>query len=266
MALFFTSAFDSLKIALCAAPALCFPDLEKPFVLGTDASDYAVGAILQQDHGRGLQPVAYLSRKLSSVERNYAVHEKELLAIVHSVRTWRHHLQGARHTIKVLTDHVTLRYFRQPKLSQRQMGWTELFQPFGFDIQYKPGRENTVPDALSHRPDLKTVLCAMFNPQPLPDQDFLHRIRSGYSPDPVAKHFFQSQQTPSATGANPTYRVINNLHFFVDRAAYRLYILSSLDLKAALLQDAHAAPGSGHPGVNPPPAVPPAPLLLATHG
>jgi len=58
------SAFDSLKVALCAAPVLCFPDPEKPFVVGTDASDYAVGAVLQQDHGRGLQPVAYLSRKL----------------------------------------------------------------------------------------------------------------------------------------------------------------------------------------------------------
>lgn len=244
------SAFDSLKVALCAAPVLCFPDPEKPFVVGTDASDYAVGAVLQQDHGRGLQPVAYLSRKLSSAERNYAVHEKELLAIVHSVRTWRHHLQGARHTIKVLTDHVTLRYFhRQPKLSQRQMRWTELFQSFDLDIQYKPGRENTVPDALSRRPDLKTVLCAMFNSQPLPDQDFLHRVRSGYAADPVANHLFQSQQTPSATGANPAYRVINNLLFFVDRAAYRLYIPNSLDLKAALLQDAHAAPGSGHPGI-----------------
>ena len=192
-----------------------------------------------------MQPGAYLLRKLSSAERNYAVHEKELLAIVHSVRTWRHHLQGARHTIKVLTDHVTLRYFnRQPKLSQRQMRWIELFQSFDLDIQYKPGRENTVPDALSRRPDLKTVLCVMFNSLPLPDQDFLHRIRVA---DPVANHLFPPQQT--ATRANPAYRVINNLLFFVDRAAYRLYIPNSLDLKAALLQDAHAAPGSGQPGV-----------------
>ena len=101
-------------------PVLNFPDPEKPFVVGTDASDYAVGAVLQQDHGRGLQPVAYLSHKLSSAERNYAAQEKELITIVHSVRTWSHHLQGARNTIKVLTNHVTLRYFhRQPKLSQR---------------------------------------------------------------------------------------------------------------------------------------------------
>ena len=127
------------------------------------------------------------------------------------------------------------------------MRWTELFQSFDVDIQYKPSGGNTVPDALSRRPDLKIVLCAMFNSQPLPDQDFLHRIRSGYAADSVAKHLFQSQQTPSATGDNPTYRVINNFLFFVDREAYRLYIPNSLDLKAALLQDVNAIPGSSHP-------------------
>ena len=236
--------------------------------MGTDASDYAVGAVLQQDHGRGLQPAVYLSRKLSSAERNYAVHEKELLAIVHAVRTWRQHLQGVKHTIKVLTDHVTLRYFhRQPKLSQRQMRWTELFQSFDLDIQYKPGRKNAVPDTISRRPDLKTVLCAMLNSQPLPDQDFLHRIRSGYAADPVANHLFQSQHTPSATGANPADRVINNLLFFVRRPR------SLPPLHPQFPRPLGSAPPrcpcrsrlrpSRH---NLPPAVPPAPSLLATHG
>jgi hypothetical protein len=162
---------------------LLFPDSKLPFVVSTDASDYAIGAVLQQDHGSGLQPIAYLSRKLNSAGRNYPVHEKELLAIVHAVRQWRHHLQGAQHTVTVLTDHVTLRYFhQQPKLSQRQVRWTDLFATFDLDIKYKPVRENIVPDALSRRPDLKSVscepdvkivLCALFNSKPLPDTDFL---------------------------------------------------------------------------------------------
>jgi hypothetical protein len=59
---------------------LAYPDPEKPFVIGTDASDFAIGATLQQDHGKGLQPVAYLSHKLSEAQRKYPVHEKELLA------------------------------------------------------------------------------------------------------------------------------------------------------------------------------------------
>jgi hypothetical protein len=66
---------------------------------------------------------------------------------VHAVRSWRHHLQGAQHTVTVLTDHVTLRYFlKQPKLSQSQVRWTDLFASFDLDIKYKPGKENTVPE------------------------------------------------------------------------------------------------------------------------
>jgi hypothetical protein len=163
-------AFNALKAALCSAPVLIFPDPSVPFTVSTDASDYATGAVLQQDYGRGLQRTTYLSRKLNSAERNYPVHEKELLAIVHSVRQWRHHLQGAQHTVPVLTDHVTLKYFhKQPKLSQRQVRWTELFAEFDLKIKYKPGLENIVTDAMSRRPDLQMVLCAFFNSSPLPN-------------------------------------------------------------------------------------------------
>lgn len=92
-------AFDALRAALTSAPVLAFPDPSLPFTVGTDASDYAIGAVLQQDLGKGLQPIAFLSRKLNSAERNYPVHEKELLAIVHACRQWRHHLQGDQHTV-----------------------------------------------------------------------------------------------------------------------------------------------------------------------
>ena len=78
-------AFDTLKEKLTSAPVLLLPDPTKPFTVTTDASDFAIGAVLTQDHGRGEQPVAYESRKLSPAELNYPVHEKELLAIVHAI-------------------------------------------------------------------------------------------------------------------------------------------------------------------------------------
>lgn len=79
--------------------------------------------------------MAFLSRKVGSAENNYPVYEKELLAIVHAVRSWRHYLQGAMHSVKVPTDHMTLKFFhRQPKLSQRHLWWTELFKSFDLDI------------------------------------------------------------------------------------------------------------------------------------
>jgi hypothetical protein len=127
-------AFDDLRNALIQAPVLAFPDPQLPFVVGTDASDYAIGAVLQQDQGKGLQPLAFLSRKLTPAQRNYRTHEKEMLAIIEALKMWRHHLQGADYTVQVLTDHVTLKCFhRQPRLNPRQVRWMELLADF--DLQ-----------------------------------------------------------------------------------------------------------------------------------
>ncbi|GJP51358.1 hypothetical protein CLOM_g10513 [Closterium sp. NIES-68] len=63
-------------------------------MLITDASDLAVGAVVLQDFGEGLQPIAYESRKLNPAERNHPVHDKELLAIVHAFKVWRCYLTG----------------------------------------------------------------------------------------------------------------------------------------------------------------------------
>ncbi|GJP40392.1 hypothetical protein CLOM_g24662 [Closterium sp. NIES-68] len=70
-------------------------DPERPFEIITDASDIAIGAVLMQDFGNGLQPIAYESRKMQSAERNYPVHDKEMLAIVHAFKIWRCYLTGA---------------------------------------------------------------------------------------------------------------------------------------------------------------------------
>ena len=80
------TAFDALKEKLTSASVLLLPDPNKPFTITTDASDFAIGAVLTQDKGKGEQPVAYESRKLSPAEQNYAVYEKKLLAIVHAIR------------------------------------------------------------------------------------------------------------------------------------------------------------------------------------
>ncbi len=77
-------AFTLLKEKLCSAPILQSPDFSREFVVNTDASEVAVGAVLQQDFGRGLQPIAYESQKLSDAERRYLTYARELLAIVHA--------------------------------------------------------------------------------------------------------------------------------------------------------------------------------------
>ncbi|KAL0456485.1 UNVERIFIED_CONTAM: Transposon Tf2-11 polyprotein [Sesamum latifolium] len=77
-------------------PVLALPDMSKPFVVETDASDFALGGVLMQDG----HPVAFESRKLKDVERRYSVHEKELLAVVHCLRLWRHYLLGSPFVVK----------------------------------------------------------------------------------------------------------------------------------------------------------------------
>ncbi|GJP74954.1 hypothetical protein CLOP_g5462 [Closterium sp. NIES-67] len=100
------AAFDQLKIALMSPPVLRISDPNRPYEVVTDASDIAIGAVLLQDFGDGLQPVAYESRKLQGAEKNYTVHDKEMLTIVHAFKTWRCYLTGADVTVR--TDHKSL--------------------------------------------------------------------------------------------------------------------------------------------------------------
>jgi hypothetical protein len=141
-------AFDQLKTRMASTPVLCIPDPAYPFTVTTDASDYAVGAVLSQDQGHGPQPVAFISRKMNDHERNYATHEKETLAVMHALKKWRVYLEGRHFT--VYTDHATLRHFpTQPDLTRRQARWTEKMQDYDFEIKYIPGKQNIVADALS---------------------------------------------------------------------------------------------------------------------
>ena len=72
----------------------------------TDASGFAVGAVLQQDQGKGLQPIAFLSKKMIDAETRYPVHEQELLAIIQALTAWRHYLHGSKFVVR--TDHKSL--------------------------------------------------------------------------------------------------------------------------------------------------------------
>jgi hypothetical protein len=111
--------FRKLQQALITAPILQIYNPTIATTIFTDASDFAIGAVLTQKDDSGVhQPIAYESRKLQGAELNYAVHEKEMLAIVHAITLWRHYLEGTE--FEVITDHQSLQYFRtQPTLSRR---------------------------------------------------------------------------------------------------------------------------------------------------
>ncbi|GJP69722.1 hypothetical protein CLOP_g722 [Closterium sp. NIES-67] len=130
-------AVEQLKQALTSAPVLILPDPERDYVIEADASDLAVGAVLMQDQGNGLQPIAYLSKKLHGAELNYPIHDKEALAIVIAFKAWRCYLEGRRTT--VYTDHCSLKYLKtQPNLSRRQVRWIDFLEThFHYDIPWQ---------------------------------------------------------------------------------------------------------------------------------
>ncbi|CAI7872131.1 unnamed protein product [Closterium sp. NIES-53] len=142
------AAFHELKIFLVSPPVMRIADPSWPFEVVTDASDFAIGAVLLQDFGNGLQPIAYESRKLQAAERNYPIHDKEMLAIIHAFKLWRWYLVGV--DVPVRTDHKSLQYLRaQPNLKTRQIRWLDYMEGhFTYRITYKKGANN-IADALT---------------------------------------------------------------------------------------------------------------------
>ncbi|MCO5580312.1 hypothetical protein L7F22_034178 [Adiantum nelumboides] len=124
----------------------------KPFVVQCDACGNSLGAVLMHD-GR---VVAYESRVFSDRERTLQIYEKEMLAIMHALYSWKHFLLGADFIVQ--TDHQTLRYFlTQAKLSEQHMRWANFLSMFHFQIVHVEGKKNVVADALSRKPQVSTV-------------------------------------------------------------------------------------------------------------
>jgi hypothetical protein len=150
------SAFRTLKKALTTAPVLTLPDTSQPFVIETDASEYAIGCVLLQNayDSKRLHPVAYDGRKLTPAEINYPVHEKELLAIKYALNTWRVYIEN-EHPITIYTDHESLKYLKTMRNPTKRLArWIADFGEYNLDIQYRKGSTMTVPDAISRKPDL----------------------------------------------------------------------------------------------------------------
>src|ERR1035438_781904 len=137
------ASFDALKTAFTSAPILAHVDPSRLFIMETDASDFALGAVLSQYQDDGLlHPVAYYSHKFSTAEINYDVYDKELLAIITAFEQWRHYLDGAQHTITIFCDHRNLQYFASSRvLNRRQACWSLFLADFDFVITYRPGSQ-----------------------------------------------------------------------------------------------------------------------------
>jgi hypothetical protein len=229
-------AFEKLKQALTSAPVLASPDFSRPFIVNCDSSKTAIGAVLMQGEGEEQRVIAYESKKLLPAEVNYLNHDKELLAVIHSLKKWRHYLRGAR--FRVITDNTATKYIQtKPDLNQRQLHWLELLQEYDMDIIHRPGSTNAVADALSRRPDL--VINSITRQTITPPLELLQQTQLDSITDVEYQRVLSGVQKQTRTDLI----LQDSLLYKEDR----LYVPQS-SLRQALLTEAHDTPLGGHLG------------------
>ena len=133
------------------------PDIDKKMRMEVDASDYATGGVLSMECKYGLwRPVAFHSKSLNKTERNYEIHDKEMLAIFRKLEVWRHLLEGTQFKFEIWTDHKNLEYFmKAQKLNWRQARWILYLSQFDFTLKHVAGTKMGKADELSRRSDWK---------------------------------------------------------------------------------------------------------------
>ena len=139
-----------IKELLCTAPVLEYPRFDKPFIITTDASNFALGAVLSQGEIGKDPAIAYASRSLHKAETSYHTYEKEALAIMFAIITFKNYVYGNKFTI--VTDHKSLLWLKSADNNIRVQKWRLKLSDYEFDIVYKPGKQNANADALSRNP------------------------------------------------------------------------------------------------------------------
>jgi len=245
-------AFQKLKRLICEELVLLMPKLEQPFELEVDTSNYAIGATLnQKDELNRWHPVAYYSTTLSETERNYDIYDKELLAVVKSLRHWRTYLMGAPHQIVIHTDHSNLLYWKEPrKISRRIAREFQELQEYNFVLKHIAGTKNARADALSRRPDYDMGEEDNDNVVVLPSEVFIKLA----SEDPIEELDTCSKINLSNLENEETIRKWTNTYQLVQEHGTwwkedALVVAGNNNLKRGVISAFHDPPYRGHPGI-----------------
>ena len=235
---------------------LAIADPNLPYRMVTDASDYATGAILLQDQGKGWQPIAYESRKLQPAEVRRTIYEKEMLAILHALKAWRCYVHGR--SLEVRTDHDSLKWLlTQQNVDSTQARWLQSLRDYDLSIIHQPGRINPA-DALSrnpmHRdPPSKPSLGALTMVQT--DEQLLGRFREAYAKDPT----FQTTDHRSISDPRLTtdrrsihrsrsLKKEGDLWYQEEDGVPKVVVPDDAELKLLLFQEVHDTPLGAHQG------------------
>jgi transposase InsO family protein len=252
--------FDELKRRFTTEPILRHFDPHRATKIESDASAFAIGAVLLQLHDDKLwHPIAYISRTLNSAERNYDVHDRELLAIVFSCIQWRPLLLSVDTPFIVSSDHHSLQWFMKTKaLTRRQIRWSERLADFQFTIEYRPGKTNIAADPLSRRDDApllsggasyahddKELEVSFFKEHhlrqstinPYEADKLIDQLRRLQKQDENLQHRLKAQEDHITTQE--------------DVILYdgRIVVPNNDQIRLQILQSRHDHPTAGHPGV-----------------
>ena len=252
------NAFQALKSAFAKTPVLIMPDSTKPFLLECDASKWALGAVLkQQDMNGDWHPCGFISRTFDQTQRNYDVGDRELLAIITALETWRHYLQGSPHPVTVFSDHKNLTYFKSPqKLNRRQARWNLTLSQYDLKLVHIPGQKMVQSDALSRRPDhILTEDDDNENVILLPETMFLRQIdlelRNAIIEAMTKDDFPRNTIETLKKGGPPpiksdlkAWEIREELLFFNERC----YVPANEELRRNIVKKFHDLPPMAHPG------------------
>ena len=245
-------SFMKLKVALATTPILAVVDPLKPYVVETDASDKAIGAVLLQE-GR---PIAFESKKLDRAQQNYSTYERELYAIIYALKKWRHYLYGAK--FEVVFDHESIKWFAsQSDLKGRKARWAEILQDYDYKLRYCQGRYNVVADALSHMPQINSLAFTKIK------SEFLESLRGKCAHDQSYEKVWNvvslrdpiHSELSSTQGSTLVNEAEHNRwkHFSIDDGYLlhkgRVCVPRDIDTRRQILNECHDSPSARHPGI-----------------
>ena len=250
------TALNTLISTVTEGPTLAQPDMSRPFFLQVDASAYATGAILSQQDDRGKhRAIGFLSKTFNEAERNYNIHDRELLAVFRGLAHWQHLLLSSPHVTTVLMDHKNLEYYKEPHhINRRVARYVQRMQDYNFVIKHILGESNKS-DALSRRPDYNKGVDDNASVTVLPPELFIQSTtltclfpQAGALStidERVRSHQQMQQDLLNKWAATYPLTESSGLHWYGDR----LVVMEDSSLKRGVISLYHDSITAGHPGI-----------------
>ena len=238
-------AFQKLKSILTSSRVMAHPNPNKLFEIRIDASEKAIGGVLEQE-GR---PVAYISKVLNSAEQNYVTHEQEILALIIALQKWRVYLENKSFKVYSDSTFVTqLQNIKQP--SKRQLRWIQILDQYHYEIAHVKGKENVVADALSRKngdEDLMSLGVSSVNF----DNDLIEMIKRGYQNDEYFREMYKELSLNETSLKYKNFLMKEELLYFKTPEQHlRICVPRLKHIHLILLKEYHDSLLGGHQGIS----------------